>query len=622
MRVAGVSFFRPANGETFPHFVPYWCRTSLHRRNYNEEFLRRIWCKVFLLLGTSTSLFAQILPGNEKSYPPAIPLSPKYEVRAVWITTVGGLDWPRSFGKTEQQRSMREMIAQVKAAHFNTIFFQVRGRADAMYRSHYEPWSQQLTGEWGKDPGWDPLQFVLDEAHAQGLEVHAWFNTFLVKNGPLVPTTWPPHLAQLHPEWAKLVGDEWWLDAGLPQIRFYLVKVALDIARNYDIDGIHFDFIRYPGPKYPDDATYRKYGVGATREEWRRENINAFVRAAYDSIKAVKPMLKIGSTPIGIYVNVPSSTGLESFHSVFQDSRTWLRERKHDYLVPQVYWSIGNPAADFGLIVSDWSGNTFNRHVYIGVGAYKPEVFRQIPELIDATRRAELHGNSFFRYEHISQWWRVGERYALPAIVPPMPWKDPTPPAPPTDLRAQDLGEGAFLLQWRKPPRAPDGDFPKRYVLYRSRTQPVDYDDPANIVAITVGADTSLIDTIARPTGLRYFYAVTALDKMNNESQPTNEGKVILAAFASLAKEFSLSTALAEPYSEKARAFIPYVLGDWATVQVTVLDSSGGSVRALGGEIQGPGKYVQSLDLSSWKPGFYLVRLNAGQVFTKPLRVE
>jgi uncharacterized lipoprotein YddW (UPF0748 family) len=576
--------------------------------------------------------FVAFLCGNLSAQPPSpqyrgIPPSPKHEVRAIWLTTVGALDWPKSLDREEQQRSLRDIVRQAKAAKFNTIFFQVRGRADAIYKSQFEPWAQQLTGQWGKDPGWDPLQFVLAEAHAEGLEVHAWFNTFLVKTGGPPPDTQPKHIVLSHPDWVKRVNDEWWLDPGLPQVRAYVTKVALDIVRSYQIDGIHFDFIRYPGPSYPDDATYRRYGDGLTRDQWRRANINTFVRAIYDSVRSIKPPVKVGSTPMGIYTNVPNGSGMESFHSVFQDSRSWTRERKHDYLVPQVYWALGNTpgSPDFDAVVRDWADNMNARHVYIGIAAYKPDVFRQLPELIDASRRAGVHGNAFFRLEHIGQWWRVGERYALHAIVPPMPWKDHIPPLGPAQLSIEELGGDKFFLKWKPPGPARDGEFPSKHVIYRSGAHPVDIDDPANIIAIISGRDSSYIDQAKHPTSPRYYYAVTALDKMNNESEPTNEAPAIVAEFQKLIKRSMPNTVLSDRIIVTASsvAMIPLELGEWTSIDLRILDSSGSFLRSIVDEIRGPGKYVEAVDISGWNTGLYLVELNAGRLmFTRPLRIE
>ncbi len=592
--------------------------------------IRKILLKSFSFLSFcalapfSNVMLAQVVNSNFAN--PAVPRSPKYEVRAVWITTVAGLDWPRSLVKVEQQRSLREIVREVRAANFNTIFFQVRARADAMYASHYEPWSQVLTGTWGKDPGWDPLQVVLDEAHAQGIEVHAWFNTFFVKGGQTAPETWPPHLVTIHPDWVRQYEDQWWLDPGKPEVRAYLVKLALDLVRSYDIDGIHFDFIRYPGPNFPDEQTHERYGIYVPKDEWRRANINAFVRAAYDSILALKPFIKVGSTPMGVYTNVPNANGQEAYYSVSQDSRLWLRQRKHDYLAPQVYWSLGNRAGDpdFAALAKDWADNGCGRHIYVGIGAYKPEVFAQIPDLIDVSRRAGAQGNSFFRYEHISRFWNVGNRYARPAIVPPMTWKDSLPPGQPTNLVVHNVGGGKFNLQWQRPSAAVDGDPARRYVVYRSPSRPVDIANAVNIVVIIAAADTNFLDEVFHPTSMRYFYAVTALDKGNNESLPTNEGAVMIAAMAEIANQLSLVTTLADQYAKpnSTLLFIPFQVADRAQVLLAILDSSGSVVQSVVDETKVPGKYLAALDTEVLKPGRYFIQLNAGSVsLSRPLSV-
>jgi len=552
---------------------------------------------------------------------------PKYEVRAVWLTTVAGLDWPKSTDRAEQQSSLREMIEQVERAHFNTIFFQVRGRADAMYRSRYEPWSSQLAGALGKDPGWDPLQFVLDEAHARGIEVHAWFNTFFVKAGPKPSESWPPHLILNHPDWVQQYKEEWWLDPGLPQVRTYLVNVAMDIVRNYDVDGIHFDFIRYPGPDYPDNATYRRYGKNKKREEWRRENINQFVRAVYDSVVAAKPWVKVGSTPIGVYVNIQNGSGWQSYHSLFQDSRAWLREKKHDYLVPQLYWTLGNRPGDpdFATLAKNWGENTYGRHIYIGIGAYKPEVFQQIPEQVDVSREAGALGNSYFRFEHISKRWEVGDRYRSRALIPPMPWKNAVPPNPPTVLSVTELGEGRFQIKWSMPQAAADGDRAKRIVIYRSLFHPVDIDNPWNIVGFVSGSETSFVDRIERPTSLRYYYAATSIDRCNNESLPANEAIAVVSEIEEIGKRLKPKTTLAEcyPHPSKGITLVPYEIADPGPVWLKILDLGGRTLEVLVEAMQSPGRYVAAANTSTMKDGLYQLQLTAGSVtVSTPLEVR
>lgn len=588
---------------------------------------------LFVFFGMSAA-FAQVpsvplrnVPEQPAAPTEVVPEFPKHEVRAVWLTTVAGLDWPKSLERGEQQSTLRAMIAQVKAANLNTIFFQVRGRGDAMYRSRFEPWSNQLSGVLGQDPGWDPLQFVLDEAHARGLEVHAWFNTFFVRAGSKPPMSWPPHLLLKHPDWVRQYENEWWLDPGLPEVRAYLVNVVMDIVRSYDIDGIHFDFIRYPGTGYPDHQSYLRYGKRKMKEEWRRENINTFVRTAYDSIIAVKPNLKVGSTPIGIYVNMPEANGWQSFHTVFQDSRTWLREGKHDYLAPQVYWTLGTTKGDpdFAVLARDWAQNGFGRHVYIGIGAYKSGVVQQIPQLIDVSRSVGAQGNSFFRFTHMNNFATVGDRYRYPALIPSMPWKDSIPPNPPETFSVIDLGHGRFHLRWTHSTPAPDGDGAKKYVIYRSLSQPVDVSHPSRIVAIAAGKDTSFVDEAPKEAAVRFYYALTALDKGNNESAPTHEESAVISEIAAFARNFSLTTGLGEflNHPQDSVVFVPYVLSEHVPVWLKVVDETGRTVQILVEGMQEPGKHVAAVSTSRLPAGVYHVQLTAGSAFmTRPIAVR
>ena len=541
--------------------------------------------------------------------------TPKQEVRAVWITTVNGLDWPKSTDPAEQQRSLREMVMKLHSAHFNTIFFQVRGRGDALYRSSLEPWSDILTGTLGKDPGWDPLQFVIDEAHARAMEVHAWFNTFYVRSGKgEIPPSKPRHVALEHPDWVQTVDGQSWLDPGLPAVRNFLLRVGMEIVRNYDVDGVQFDFARYPGIAYPDEKTYKKYGNGTPKDDWRRENVTKFIRAFYDSAAAARPAVKIGSAPIGIYTNVGSAKGLQGYSDLYQDSRAWLREFLQDYIVPQVYWSLGDQRADpdFSVVAKDWSEHSYGRHVYVGIGAYKPDVHQQMPALIDASRSLGVRGNSFFRYENIADALDMGARYRTPANVPPMPWKNARPPGAPTDLAVENVRDGIFHLLWAPPSGA--GAAPAYYNVYRSLRHPVDIDNASNLLAILPARATEYLDTIAQAHSPKYYYAVSALDRGNNESLSTSERSVIIPEIAAVAKSFELQFGLGNYYPDPASSvvFFRYTVAATAPVFLKILDESNQEVATVVDAVQGPGNYIAAADLSALKNGRYTYMLIAG----------
>ena len=534
--------------------------------------------------------------------------SPKYEVRAVWIATVMGLDWPKSTDPVEQERILREIVRNVYEANFNTIYFQVRGRADAMYRSGFEPWSHVLTGVLGQDPGFDPLQCVIDEAHKYGMEVHAWFNTFLVKSGgPLPEVSEPKHVLLTHPEWIRQVNGEWWFDPGIPEVRMYNIKVALDIIKHYNLDGFQLDFIRYPGKNFPDDQSYQSYGESMRRDDWRRENINLFISTLYDSAKAIKPFLKIGATPMGIYKNFNGVRGQSSYDELYQDSHLWLQKGFVDYVVPQVYWTLGDQKGDpdFALVAHNWSDNTKSRHVYLGIAAYKSDVSEQIPLIIDTTRALNLKGNAFFRYTHIKQLKNFDGRYDHKALVPPMPWKDSIPPLPPYYVDVQNITDGIFKIQWKEAQPVTPDDSAEQFLIYRSPHAPIDITNPDNLIARVAKGKNEYIDTIFHISSTHYIYAVTAIDALNNESFPANES-IILPEIVEIAKKWEYKFHLGMVIkSSSSVVHIPYEVDENGPVIIKILDGMNREVKNVVDKIQPPGRYVVSTDMSSLGDGKY-----------------
>ncbi|HUN65873.1 MAG TPA: family 10 glycosylhydrolase [Bacteroidota bacterium] len=559
--------------------------------------LLRFFSGIFLFLFTASAATA------------SGPAPPKREVRAVWIATVLGLDWPKSADREEQERSLREMIRKLAAAHFNTIFFQVRGRADAMYRSDYEPWSPQLTGTLGKDPGWDPLAVVLEEAHARCMEVHAWFNTVMVKNGGGPPAeSSPRHLILAHPDWIHEVNGEWWLDPGIPDARRYLINVAMDLVRKYDIDGFQFDFLRYPVQEFPDQTTYRHYGRSVPKDEWRRDNINAIARQFRDSALAVRPRLKIGSSPIGIYRNTSGFRGLQSYTDLYQDSRRWILEGWQDYLAPQLYWPLGGGSGDpdFALVLRDWSEHAGGRHLYPGIGAYKPAVFPDIPRLIDLSREEGMQGNSFFRYSNIEDFLAMGGRYPAPALIPPMLWRDSVPPLPPADLRVRTMNDGIVVLRWSTPLPAADGELPAAYVVYRSPDGEPDRTRPGNIVAILPPVRHSYLDTIRENGRAGYSYSVTAVDRLWNESLPGKE-RLPVSELAVISRVFRDSGVVKEPFQPagSSTVYFPYELVRVTPVILRILDQRNREVASVVDAVELPGRHIAAADVSGLHSGRY-----------------
>ena len=303
------------------------------------------------------------------------------ELRGVWVATVNNIDWPSKKDLTpEQQR--QELIAildRVQALKLNAVFLQVRPMADALYPSPYEPWSEFLTGTIGKapEPLYDPLEFAVREAHARGIELHAWFNPF--RGNPQTKLRSYPY------------GRFTWMDPGDPEVQRRGLDVMVDVAKRYDVDGIHLDDYFYPYPEngldFPDDATYQQYGAGMTKDDWRRENINRFVHELYTSVKAVKPKVEVGISPFGIWRpgHPRQIKGLDAYEAIYADSRLWLRRGWVDYLAPQLYWPIDKREQSFPVLLNWWTGqDRLGKGIVVGIGAHRvgrvppEEIARQI----------------------------------------------------------------------------------------------------------------------------------------------------------------------------------------------------------------------------------------------------
>lgn len=319
------------------------------------------------------------------------------EFRAAWVASVYNLDWPSKPGlnAAKQQAELIEILDRLRSLKMNAILLQVRPAGDALYKSDIEPWSAFLSGTQGVGPGYDPLAFAVKEAHARGIQVHAWFNPFraaVTAKGPFAGN----HVTTRHPGWVRRHGTLLWIDPGVPAARDYVLGIIMDVTRRYDIDGIHIDDYFYPYPvagakELADDASWKAYGqkTGMTRGDWRRDNINRFVETLYRQVKAAKPAAKVGISPFGIWrPGVPATTeaGLDAYGTLNCDAKLWLEKGWCDYLAPQLYWSIEPAKQSFPVLLDWWREQSkLGRPVWPGIateriGAKRPasEIAKQI----------------------------------------------------------------------------------------------------------------------------------------------------------------------------------------------------------------------------------------------------
>ena len=380
------------------------------------------------------------------------------EARGLWVATVANIDWPsRSNLTADQQRTeLIDILDRAVGAGFNMIVLQVRPAGDAVYYSTIEPWAALLTGTQGADPGYDPLEFAVQQAHARGLELHAWINPFRAGNTSDSTRFAATHLFRTRRDLIRVYGSQLWMDPGEPDVREHSMRVIMDIVRRYDIDGLHADDYFYPYPPsggvipFPDDSTYARYGGTLSRADWRRANIDMFVERLYREVHAIKPTVKLGISPFGIWRpgNPPGVNGLDAYATIYADSRKWLRSGWVDYLAPQLYWAIAAPQQSFPALLDWWLGeNVMNRHVWPGLAAYRVAdgtssafTSEEIPNQIRATRTRSLVSGHVL-YNTTSTLKRASgalasdlaaELYDHTAVIPAVPWLDSAPPAPPS----------------------------------------------------------------------------------------------------------------------------------------------------------------------------------------------
>ena len=416
------------------------------------KFRSRILSAIILFLP------AMLFAANFIYRPVAItPPNPPREFRGAWIAAVAtNQDWPSKPGLpvAQQKAELISLLDRAAQLHFNAIIFQVRPASDAIYASPIEPWSERITGTQGlaPEPFYDPLTFAIAEAHKRGLELHAWFNPFRATHPLAESRVALNHISKTHPELVRQYGRQMVLDPGEPAAQAHTLAVVMDVVNRYDIEGVTFDDYFYPYPEkdaagrmvdFPDDASWQKYGLRSelNRADWRRQNVNQFIQKVYQSIKAAKPQVKFGVSPFGIWrPGFPKQIqGMDACANLYADSRLWLASGWLDYFAPQLYWPVAQTNHSFPVLLQWWQEqNVKGRHVWPSLNdvlAGKEFSTNEIPRQIQIAREQSAGGEIQFHLRSVLDNQALADSvraaYAQPALVPPSPWLDATPPDKP-----------------------------------------------------------------------------------------------------------------------------------------------------------------------------------------------
>lgn len=376
---------------------------------------------------------------------------PRYEFRGVWIATVDNIDWPQR-GETNVAKQKKEFIRQLdlhKKNGMNAVVVQVRPAADAFYPSPFEPWSQWLTGVQGKAPSpyYDPLKFMVEEAHKRGMEFHAWLNPYRANFNIGSASIASNHVTRIHPDWFITYGNKKYFDPGNKQAQQFVINVVKDIVKRYSVDAIHMDDYFYPyripNKEFPDEASYKKSGSKLSKDDWRRSNVDSIIFKLSLAIKAEKPYCKFGISPFGVWRNKEmdpqgsnTKAGQTNYDDLYADILLWMKKEWIDYVAPQLYWEIGHKLADYEELITWWNKHSYGRHVYIGHGIYRATEKNttwkkpgELPAQIKLVReQANVQGSIYYSsksFDRNPYGWNDSLRnnyYKTPALIPEMDW--------------------------------------------------------------------------------------------------------------------------------------------------------------------------------------------------------
>ncbi|WP_151526975.1 glycoside hydrolase family 10 protein [Serinicoccus kebangsaanensis] len=521
---------------------------------------RRAALALALPLGASLALAAPALASTPSSAsaggPPLSdcrlsPEAPLHEMRGVWIASVANIDWPSQPGLSPQE-AQAELLAwydEAAASGLNSVFVQVRPTADTFWPSELEPSSAWITGEQGADfGGWDPMAFAVEEAHARGLDFHAWFNPYRITLTGTDPSVLAEdHPARVHPDWAVPYGGKLYYDPGVPAVREHTTAVIMEAVERYDIDGVHFDDYFYPypvaGEEFPDDASFAEFGGDfEDRGDWRRDNVNRLIEGLDRQIGQTKPHVAFGVSPFAVWRNAgtdpegsDTTAGAQTYDDLYADTRLWVRQEWLDYVLPQVYWAIGFEPAAYDVLVPWWSEQVDGTDValWIGQATYKVGTSTQSPEWSDPqemVRHLDLNeqhpqvtGDVYFsakdvRANRLDHWPLLQQvHYTNPALPPALHPGTTAEVEAPSKVKARGTADGT-RLSWRH--AGDDAGF----AVYRvddargpGRLSCEDLDEDS-LVAVLGTGDRSWTDTEGDKHDV---YVVTALSTDNTQSAPS-----------------------------------------------------------------------------------------------------
>ena len=453
--------------------------------------------------------------------------APKREYRAVWLTTIKGLDWPNetivgTAHEAIQKEALCIILDSLQAININTILLQTRVRGDVIYPSAIEPFSSVFTGRHGVAPGYDPLAFAIEECHKRGMQVHAWLVTIPLGDAAHVKAHGKQSLPAKHPDQCTKFKGAWYMEPSHPATVGHLSALVEEIVTKYDVDGIHFDYIRYPegNATYPDGARYNRNRRGMSKADWRRSNITHLMSTLYAKVKSIKPWVCVSAATLGKHADTSrySSYGWNAYHTVHQEAQAWMHEGIVDALFPMLYYA----GHHFYPFITDWHEHSYGRHIIAGMGTYqlhpdeKDWELEEIVRQLNVVRAHPTGGAAQFRSKFVTdntkgvyEYLRLF--YPTPALVPAMTWLSDTQPTTPQGLQVA-VDKATTTLVWES------SDSTYLYNIYSSTTYPVDTTDPANLQHTYLQQPhfEEATHSIVYPR----HYAITAIDHYGNESEP------------------------------------------------------------------------------------------------------